>query len=185
MTSRVLYAVVCGSPIARGVDRLVDLAQDEGWDVCVVTTPEARKFVDAPALASRTGHPVRSTFKNPGDPDVLPDPDAMIVAPATVNTIGKWAAGIADTLVLGLLIEAQGNGVPIVTMPYTNVAMASHPAFVANIARLRSWGVAVLFGEDVVRFLPPGFGEAAVDGFPWHLALDVLRGLDAVAPRRR
>ena len=185
VTSRVLYAIVCGSPIARGVNKLVELAQEDDWDVCVVATPDARRFVDAPDLAAQTGHPVRSMFKNPGDPDVLPEPDAIIVAPATVNTIGKWAAGIADTLPLGMLIEAQGRGVPIVAMPYTNVAMANHPAFLENIARLRGWGIAVLFGEDVVRFLPPGFGEAAVEGFPWKLALDVLRGMTAVPRPRR
>jgi hypothetical protein len=38
----------------------------------------------------------------PADPDILPDPDAMIVAPATANTINKWAAGISDTLPLAL-----------------------------------------------------------------------------------
>jgi flavoprotein len=29
----------------------------------------------------------------------------VIVAPATVNTINKWAAGICDTLALGILVE--------------------------------------------------------------------------------
>ncbi|GAA5184397.1 flavoprotein [Rugosimonospora acidiphila] len=175
--------IACGSPIARGVGRLVELAQRDGWDVCVVTSPDGRKFVDVVALAEQSGHPVRSTFKNPGDPDVLPDPDAMIVAPATVNTINKWSAGIADTLALGLLIEGQGKGLPIVAVPYTNAAMANHPAFLENITRLRGWGIAVLFGEDQVRLLPPGFGEAAVDGFPWHLALEALRDA-APIPRR-
>jgi len=175
--------MVCGSPVARGVSRLVELAQLDGWDVCVVATPDGRKFIDQPALAVQTGHPVRWMYKNPGDPDVLPDADAMIVAPATVNTINKWAAGIADTLCLGLLIEGQGKGLPIVAMPYTNAAMANHPAFQENIARLRGWGIAVLFGEELVPLLPPGLGEAAVDGFPWHLTLEALRDA-APIPRR-
>jgi phosphopantothenoylcysteine synthetase/decarboxylase len=181
--SRILYVIVCGSPVARGAGRLVELAQLDGWDVCVVASPDGRKFIDAAALAEQSGHPVRSAYKNPGDPDVLPDADAMIVAPATVNTINKWAAGIADTLALGLLIEGQGKGLPIVAMPYTNAAMANHPAFLENITRLRGWGIAVLFGEDLVPLLPPGFGEAAVDGFPWHLALEALRDA-APIPRR-
>jgi phosphopantothenoylcysteine synthetase/decarboxylase len=180
---RILYVIVCGSAVARGVGRLVELAQLDGWDVCVVATPDGRKFIDGYALAEQTGHPVRSAYKNPGDPDVLPDPDAMIVAPATVNTINKWAAGIADTLSLGLLIEGQGKGLPIVAMPYTNSAMANHPAFLENITRLRGWGIAVLFGEDLVRLLPPGLGETAVDSFPWQLALDALRDA-APIPRR-
>ncbi len=183
MASRVLYVMVCGSPIARGVSKLVDLAQHDGWDVCVVSTPDGRKFLDVPGLAVQTGHPVRSRFKNPGEPDLLPDADAMIVAPATFNTIAKWAAGIADTLPLGLLIEGQGKGLPIVAMPFTNLAMAAHPALLENVTRLRGWGIAVLYGQDVVPLVPAGQGEAAVDGFPWHLALEALRDV-APLPRR-
>ena len=183
MASRVLYVMVCGSPIARGVGKLVGLAQRDGWDVCLVSTPDGRKFIDVPALAAQTGHPVRWRFKNPGEPDLLPDADAMIVAPATFNTIAKWSAGIADTLPLGLLIEGQGKGLPIVAMPFTNLAMAAHPAFLEHITRLRGWGIAVLYGEDVVPLVPPGMGEAALDGFPWQLALEALRDV-APLPRR-
>jgi phosphopantothenoylcysteine synthetase/decarboxylase len=174
----VLYVIGCGSPAARQIGILVGLAQNDGWDVCVVTTPDGRKFIDVPALAAQTGYPVRSVYKNPGDPDVLPVPHAVIVAPATVNTINKWSAGIADTLALGLLVEAQGRGLPIVAVPYTNAAMAAHPAFLDSIARLRGWGVAVLFGPDVVPLHAPGTMESHIDKFPWQLALDALRERD-------
>ncbi len=170
----VLYIIACGSPLARDVGRLVELAQQDGWDVCVVTTPDGAKFVDRGALARQTGHPVRTHYKNPGDPDVLPPADAMIVCPATVNTLNKWAAGITDTLALGLLVEAQGRGVPLVAVPYTNIAMAAHPAFLAGIARLAEWGVQVLFGDDVVPLHPPGTGERHQRTFPWHTALTAL-----------
>ena len=174
MTMRVLYIIVCGSPAARRVNILVESAQQAGWDVCVVTTPDGRKFIDAPALAALTGHPVRSTYKNPGDPDVLPEAHAMVVAPATVNTINKWSAGIADTLALGLIVEGIGKGLPIVAFPFTNVAMAAHPAFGEAIERLRSWGVTVLYGDDVVRLQPPGTGEEYLDDLPWDLVLKAL-----------
>jgi len=173
----VLYVIACGSPAARRVGVPVDLAQRQGWDVCVVATPDGRKFIDVPALAAQTGHPVRSLYKNPGDPDVLPDADAIIVAPATVNTINKWSAGIADTLPLGLIVEAQGRGVPIVALPFTNSAMAAHPAFLESVERLRGWGVTVLFGDDVMRLHPPGAGEAFIDDIPWHLAVRALPAL--------
>ncbi|MEJ3747335.1 flavoprotein [Actinomycetes bacterium KLBMP 9797] len=174
MNRGVLYLIACGSPAARDAGRLVALAHQAGWDVCVVVTPDGRKFVDVPALALLTGHPVRTLYKNPGDPDVLPPADAIIVAPATVNTINKWAAGIADTLALGLLVEGYGRGLPIVAMPYTNHAMAAHPAFHEAIERLRGWGVTVLFGDEVLALPSPGTGEANRKSFPWHLALDAL-----------
>jgi phosphopantothenoylcysteine synthetase/decarboxylase len=185
IVSPVLYAVVCGSPAARGVGRLVALAQREGWDVCVVSTPDGLKFIDIPQLAELTGHPVRHRYKYPGDPDVLPAADAMVVAPATVNTINKWAAGIADTLALGLLVEGLGKGLPLVAMPFTNAAMAAHPAFGENVERLRGWGVTVLYGEDVLRRHPPGAGEAIIDGFPWHLAIEALPAPSTLASRER
>jgi hypothetical protein len=170
----VLYAIVCGSPVARHVGRLVALAHRAGWEVAVVTTPEGEKFIDGSALSEQTGHPVRSQFKHPADPDVLPAADAIVVAPATVNTVNKWACGIADTLALGLLIEGHGLGLPIVAMPYTNTAMAAHPAFRESLGRLRSWGVRVLFGDDVMALPPPGAGSRFAVHFPWQLPLAVL-----------
>ncbi|MFY1698948.1 MULTISPECIES: flavoprotein [unclassified Solwaraspora] len=172
--ARTLYVVACGSPASRHVGRLVTLAQQRAWRVCVVVTPDGRKFVDVPGLAALTGHPVRADYKNPGDPDVLPAADAVIVAPATSNTINKWAAGITDTLALGLVVEAQGKGLPIVALPFTNTALAGHPAFRASVARLRDWGVRVLLGEDVLPLQPPGAGEQIIDRIPWQLTLDAL-----------
>lgn len=170
----VLYVIVCGSPVARHVGRLVTLAQRVGWEVCLIATPDGRKFVDVTALSQQTGHPVRSGYKQPGEPDLLPPANAIVVAPATVNTINKWAAGITDTLPLGLLVEGQGLGLPIVAMPFTNAAMAVHPAFVASLATLRGWGVTVLFGDDVVKLQPPGMSEQLIEDFPWHVAMDAL-----------
>jgi phosphopantothenoylcysteine synthetase/decarboxylase len=182
MTARpVLYVLVCGSPVAARVGTLVDLAQADGWDVCVVSTPDGRKFIDPAGLARQTGHPVRSDYKNPGDPDVLPAPDAMIIAPATVNSVNKLAAGITDTLALGLVVEGWGKGLPIVVLPYTNSAMAPYPVFPQSIERLRSWGITVLFGPDVVDLPDPGTGatDERMDAFPWQAALTALDKLVA------
>jgi phosphopantothenoylcysteine synthetase/decarboxylase len=172
--TRVLYVIACAAPPAADVSRLVSLAQQRGWDVCVLTTPSGRRFTDTAALERQTGHPVRSEYKNPGEPDVLPDPDAVIVAPATVNTINKWAAGICDTLALGILVEAIGKRLPIVALPSTNEAHAAHPAFIENIGKLRSWGVSVLFGAGVHALPKPGAGGTEPDRFPWSATLDAL-----------
>lgn len=183
-TQRVLYVIVCGAPPAHYVGGLVTLAQSAGWDVCVVVTPDGLRFVDAPALYSLTGHPVRATFKNPGDLDILPSPDAMIVAPMTVNTTNKWSLGISDTLALALLVEGQGKGLPIVAMPFTNSAAGAHPAFIDSVARLRGWGIRVLFGPDVLVLHEPGTGEALAARFPWHKPLDALHEMIGAVPVR-
>ncbi|HEY2794871.1 MAG TPA: flavoprotein [Micromonosporaceae bacterium] len=170
----VLYVIACGAPPAKFVGGLVTLSQAAGWDVCVVASPDGTHFIDAPALTAQTGHPVRSTFKNPGDFDILPDPTALIVAPMTVNTTNKWAAGICDTLSVALIVESQGKGLPIVAMPFTNSASAAHPAFVDSIAKLRGWGIRVLFGADGLVLHEPGTGESLASGFPWDRPLAAL-----------
>jgi len=182
-TPGVLYILVCGSPMARDVGVLVGLAQRDGWEVCVITTPDGRKFVDVAALQDQTRHPVRTHYKNPGDPDVLPPADAMIVAPATVNTVNKWAAGITDTLVLGLLVEGYGYGVPTAVVPYTNKVMALHPALHESLAKLRDWGVHVLYGDEVCRLGGPGQTDHFRGQFPWRRALQAVSN-PVVANRR-
>jgi hypothetical protein len=177
MTQKVLYVIACGAPPARDVSRLIDAAQTSAWDTCLLATPAANKFLDIPALVRQTGHPVRSDYKDPSDPDSLPAPDAVVVAPATVNTINKWAAGICDTLALGILVEGIGKRLPIVAMPFTNYAQAAHPAFEENIKKLRSWGVHVLYGPDVYPLHPPGTGGDHLNAFPWDLTLESLEQL--------
>jgi len=130
--------------------------------------------MDVTAVEKLTGHPVRSEYKEPSAPDVLPPPDAIAVAPATFNTINKWAAGISDTLALGLLTEAIGKRLPVVALPFTNRLHAAHPAFDENIGRLRSWGVRVLYGPEVYPLHDPGTGSEHLDAYPWALVLDEL-----------
>jgi phosphopantothenoylcysteine synthetase/decarboxylase len=172
MNSKVMYIIACAAPPTRDIAKFVKMTQRAGWDTCLVVTPSAIRFFSVPELCELTGHTVRSDYKAPGDPDVLPDPDAIIVAPATVNTINKWAAGICDTLALGLLVEAIGKKLPVTALPFTNYAQAAHPAFEDNIEKLRSWGVRVLYGPDVYRLHAPGTGGQYVGIFPWHLALE-------------
>ena len=170
----VLYVIACGAPPARQVGKLVELAQAAGWDTCLVATPMATRWIDRDVLAAQTGHPVRSEYKQPDEPDVLPAADAMIVAPATCNTINKWTAGISDTLALGLITEAIGKGLPLVALPFTNKAQAAHPAFQRSLESLRSWGVRVLYGDDVYPLHEPGTGSRYLDQFPWRLAIESI-----------
>jgi phosphopantothenoylcysteine synthetase/decarboxylase len=168
----VLYAIVTGASVAGDVGELVDLARADGWDVCVIASPEGRRFIDTDALAAATGHPVRSEYKDPGAPDVLPPADAMIAAPITCNSVAKWAAGISDTLPLGLLVEAVGNGLPVVAVPFSNRAQMSFPAVQEAIRKLSDWGVVVL---DIYQQHEPGAGENFIDLFPWTAAWRAVR----------
>ncbi|WP_063062506.1 flavoprotein [Nocardia sienata] len=170
----VLYAIVTGSPAARDVGKLVALAQADGWDVCVVASPDGRRFIDTEQLATQTGHIVRSRYKEPGTPDVLPPADAMIAAPVTCNSLAKWAAGISDTLPLGLLVEAVGKQLPVVAVPFSNRAQISFPAVRAAIRNLSNWGVTMLVGDEVYKQHEPGTGESYLDLFPWETAWRAL-----------
>ena len=154
----VLYVISGGGPPAGQLAEFVGFAQGEGWDVCVVATPDGAEFLDVAELKALTGHPVRVQFKNPDDPDVLPPADAMVIAPATFNTINKLAHGISDTLALGLLNEAVGLGLPITAVPWPNAALARHPAFRRSVAELLDWGLTVIL--DPAR-LPDAGDEPA------------------------
>jgi phosphopantothenoylcysteine decarboxylase len=81
----------------------------------------------------------------PGEADPLPKADAMLVMPATFNTINKWAQGISDTLVTSILCEALGRGtLPILTVPCLKMDLVRHPAFKKSIALLQEYGVRIL-----------------------------------------
>ncbi|MGN9821916.1 flavoprotein [Streptomyces sp. SD11] len=179
--NRTLYLIACGAPPARHISTGIRAAQAAGWDVCLILTPRAYTWAVEDAeegvdeieeFRKLTGHPVRTDYKLPSQPDELPPSDAFLVAPATFNTLNKWAAGIADTLALGLLTEAIGLGRPIVALPSFNTAQARHPAFERSITTLREAGVNVLLGEGAYVPRPPGQGRPRE--FPWQLGIDAL-----------
>ncbi|MFC4586021.1 flavoprotein [Sphaerisporangium corydalis] len=164
----VLYVIVCAAGPARDVGRLVALAQGEGWVVQLVATPAALAFIDVPALEAATGRPVRSRYRDPGEPKP-PRADAIVVAPATYNTVNKFACGIADTYALGLLAEAPGLGIPVVVLPFMNTALAARVPYRRSVDQLRAEGVRVLTGPTADDL----DGDYA-DRFPWHLTLAEL-----------
>lgn len=92
-----LYVVVCAAGIAGDVGKLIDAAHERNWDVGVVATPQGLPFLDASAIEDRTGYPVRSAWRAPGDARSFPPADAIAVAPATFNTVNKWAAASRTT----------------------------------------------------------------------------------------
>ena len=179
--ARVLSVIVCGAGPATAIGTLIKLARDRGWTVQVIATPAALDFFDQAAIEEQTGNPVRSKYSKPGAPRSQ-IPDAIIVAPATYNTINKWALGISDTYALGVLAETTGLGVPVVVLPFVNSALASRVPFRRSIEALRAEGVRIMLGPGGVQPHPPRTGGNLIDSYPWHLALDEAERF--LAPRR-
>lgn len=149
---RILYLIVCAAPPAQQTADAVPLLQAAGWEVCVITTPQASHWVDCIQLEHLTGHLVRTEYKLPGEADPLPKADAMLVMPATFNTINKWAQGIANTLAVSLLCEALGRGTPpVVAVPCVKMDLVRHPAFSRSINLLREYSVQVLHEPERYR----------------------------------
>lgn len=170
----VLYIVGCAAPPVLEIADPIKAAQARGWDTCLILTPSAARWRadDLDGLATLTGHPVRADYKLPGQPDVLPPATAVLVAPASSNTINKWALGISDTLALGLITEGIGKGFPIVALPHLNAAQAAHPRFEKSVQELRDAGVRILHGEADGHL--PHYPGGPRPPFPWDAALDAL-----------
>jgi hypothetical protein len=168
---RVLAVVVCGAGPATAIGTLIALAQERGWTVQVIATPAALQFFDRAAVEKQAGSPVKSQYSKPGAPRSR-IPDAIVVAPATYNTINKWAQGISDTYALGVLAEITGVDVPIVVLPFVNSALASRAPFRRSVESLRGEGVRILLGPGAFEPHPPRTGGDRTGSYPWHLALD-------------
>ncbi|MFI6550098.1 flavoprotein [Streptomyces prunicolor] len=166
---RFLQIVVCAAGVAADVGKLITAAQGRHWDVGVVATPQALGFLDAEAVEAQTRHPIRSAWRTPGQPRPTRPADAIAVAPATFNTVNKWAAGISDNLALGILCEAPAMDLPVAVLPYLNSAQAAHPAYRQSLERLREMGV--LIGSYQPHRPKAGGGA---DRFRWEEALELL-----------
>jgi len=172
----VLSVIVCGAAPAGRVATLLQEGVGRGWTVQVIATPSALPFVDTEEIAALTGSPVRSQYSRPGDPRSK-IPEAIIVAPATFNTINQWALGISDTYALGILAEQTGLEIPIVVIPFVSEALAGRPPFQRSVKALRAEGVSVLLGPGGIRPHPVHTEADHVAGFPWLLALDEVSGM--------
>jgi hypothetical protein len=110
--------------------------------------------------------------------------DAVIVAPATYNSINKLALGVNDTYALNVVAEAIGGQTPVVILPFVNSALAARRPFGQAVESLRAEGVHVLLGPG--QWLPhePGTGEQRIASFPWVTALEAIPAapLEAEAP---
>ena len=100
----------------------------------------------------RASSPV--TPRTPSEPDPLPDADALLAAPLTFNSLCKWAAGISDTLALGILNESLGLPAPVTAAPCIKKALRAHPAYQPSATRLEEAGVSILDPDRIRKSRP-------------------------------
>jgi phosphopantothenoylcysteine decarboxylase / phosphopantothenate---cysteine ligase len=134
--------------ILRGLQR-------QGVQVRVVMTRHATEFVRPLTFEALSGQPVivemfdRPNYATIEHISVTREADLLLVAPATANTIAKFAHGIADDFLSTVYLS---NTNPVLIAPAMNVEMWNHRATQANIETLRDRGV---------LFVAPGVGYQA------------------------
>jgi phosphopantothenoylcysteine decarboxylase / phosphopantothenate---cysteine ligase len=126
--------------IARGL-------QKNGHDVVAIMTRSAEKFVGPLTFEAITRHEVISDQWKPGaNADIehiaiASNIDLLVVAPATANTIGKFANGLADDFLSSLYTATRA---PVLVAPAMNSNMFDHPAVARNLETLVSHGVHIV-----------------------------------------
>jgi len=163
-TGRSLCIVVTGATPSRDVGKLVNTTQALGWKVRVISTPDGLLFINTDELAEQTRASVRSIQRKPHEPrDQLAD--AVIVAPATSNTICKLGHGVTDTYAHSFVSEAIGAGIPVIILPSVKACLANRLPFKRSVEILRDEGVVVLLDAEA----PDAGGP-----YPWGHAVEAL-----------
>jgi phosphopantothenoylcysteine decarboxylase / phosphopantothenate---cysteine ligase len=153
---------VSGGIAAYKAAELVRALQRQTVEVHVVMTGAAQRFVQPLTFAALTGHKVITSFWEDSDAGEKGDvqsgidhiaeaqwADALVVAPATANTLAKFTHGIADDFLSTLYLATTS---PVLVAPAMNVNMWNHPATQANLEILKQRGV---------HIVEPGTGELA------------------------
>ncbi|MFH0932983.1 MAG: bifunctional phosphopantothenoylcysteine decarboxylase/phosphopantothenate--cysteine ligase CoaBC [Nitrospirota bacterium] len=135
----VLLGVTGGVAAYKAVD-LIKRLREEGTSVTVIMTEAAKKFITPLSLEIASQNRVYSDlFSDPMIHIMLPaHADIMVIAPATANTIAKFARGIADNLLSTCLLSFTGK---IVIAPSMNWRMYENPIFQENLKYLLSRGI--------------------------------------------
>jgi len=126
------------------------------------STPATRTENEPPIPTTPPGHCQEHRV------GAAPRGDAVLVAPATFNTINKVAVGLNDTLALGLINEAIGSqSVPIAFVPWVNLPLSGHPAYHPSLTAIRSAGAHIV---ELAAHNPKRFGEAIASTSDWLVA---------------
>jgi phosphopantothenoylcysteine decarboxylase/phosphopantothenate--cysteine ligase len=144
---------VCGGIAAYKAAEVVRLLQDHGISVQVIMTNSAQEFIRPLTFAALSGEKViTSMFAGDGGAEpnidsaiehiaVAQSIDALVVAPATVDVLAKFAQGVANDFLTTLYLATTA---PVVIAPAMNVNMWDHPATQQNLEILRKRGVKIV-----------------------------------------
>ncbi|MBI2868797.1 MAG: bifunctional phosphopantothenoylcysteine decarboxylase/phosphopantothenate--cysteine ligase CoaBC [Chloroflexi bacterium] len=170
----IVLGITGGIAAYKAADIASKLTQ-AGHTVDVVMTEAGEKFIAPLTLRNITGRPVvTDMFELDSEFSVehialSEKADAVLIAPATANTIAKLALGIADNL-LGCVVLA--TRAPVILAPAMNDNMYSHPATQENLARLRQRGF-IMVEPETGRLASGKIGRGRL--------ADVARILETVA----
>ncbi len=140
----ILLCVTGGIAAYKSCD-LVSRARKAGCEIRVAMTANATRFVDPIGFQALSGQPVYTdVFQESAGGEInhiawAQWADAVVVAPATANIIGKLAVGLADDAVSTMLMAVPA-GVPIVVAPAMNTHMWLNPVVQRNLGWLSELG---------------------------------------------
>jgi phosphopantothenoylcysteine decarboxylase / phosphopantothenate---cysteine ligase len=149
---RITLGVTGGVAAYKSVE-LVRRLQQEGHSVQVVVTRAAREFITPLTFAALSGQKVitelfASTLGGEANLEsaiehiaVAQRTDLLLVAPATADTLAKFACGLADDFLSTLYLATTA---PVVLAPAMNVNMWQHAATQENLTILRERGVHIV-----------------------------------------
>ncbi len=138
---------ITGSIAAYKSIFLLRLLRQAGAEVKVILTHGARDFVTPLTLSTLSEQPVltESFDKVSGEwynhVELGVWADAIVIAPASANTLAKMANGISDNLLLNTYLSARCQ---VFAAPAMDLDMFSHPTTVSNIARIEQHGVKII-----------------------------------------
>ena len=129
-----------------------------GASVQVVMTEAAQAFITPVTMQALSGQPVLSSQWDAREPNNMAhinlsrEADAILVAPASADFIGKLAQGRADELLSLLCLARPLHRCPLLLAPAMNREMWDHPATRRNVAQAVA---------DGATLLGPGHGDQA------------------------
>lgn len=161
---------ITGSIAAVEDLKLVHQLQRRGFEVECFMTPSACEIITPLSMEFATKNPVNTKITGYVEHVVNAQADLILVAPATANTIGKFANKIADTNVTTLLLTASGYDTPILFVPSMHISM--YEAIEDNINKIKE-------NYPQIRFMEPVNAERKAK-FPSKedIALEVERMLN-------